>query len=152
MQVCYQKNCESNECCDCTIIDQCDYIKRDFSGKFGILRHGSRYVVHKSPNREPKIRHNMASSPSSRLLLPLVTDPCLICLNGTRKDDDVYDTYEINGFHCSDAITAAVEIESGSESCSFFTEAFGPSCCDHPSTTDTMLSPTLVRVLCVYCP
>ena len=92
----------------------------------------------------------MASSPSSRLLLPLVTDPCLICLNGTRKDDDVYDTYEINGFHCSDAITAVVKIESGSESCSFFTEAFGPSCCDHPSTTDTMLSPTLVRVLEIY--
>lgn len=50
-------------------------------------------------------------------------DPCIICPNGTSKGildenntDDKYYTYEINGFHCTDAITAAADIESGTES------------------------------------
>ena len=91
-----------------------------------------------------------AMSPASRILLSVNNNPCIICLNGTSKGildenttDDEYYTYEINGFHCTDAITAAVDIESGTESCSFFTEAFKSSCCDHSSTTGTTLSTTL---------
>jgi hypothetical protein len=93
------------------------------------------------------------SSASRTLILPQVAfkDPCIICPNGTSKGildenntDDEYYTYEINGFHCIDAINAAVDIESGTESCTFFTEAFKSSCCFHPTiTTETTLSTTI---------
>jgi hypothetical protein len=101
------------------------------------------------PSRDTHQRKENSSAP--RTLLPKVAamNPCIICPNGTSKGidenntDDEYYTYEINGFHCTDAITAAVDIESGTESCTFFTEAFKSSCCFHPTImTETTLSTT----------
>ena len=110
-------------------------------------------VVFRKHGVTPPSPQTSAMSPASRILPSVNNNPCIICPNGTSKgsldentSDDEYYTYEINGFHCTDAITAVEIIQSGTESCSFFTETFKSSCCDHSSTTGTTLS-TRVRAL-----